>query len=54
MFKFGEYAEIRRPPSDFFEGVQLSLTYTEIPWFDKLSLMGKRINFPGIVTDVTH
>ena len=39
---------------DFFERVRFSLTYTEIPWLDKLSLMGKIINFPGIVTDVTH
>ena len=39
---------------DFFERVRFSLTYTEIPWLDKLSLTGKIINFPGIVTDVTH
>ena len=39
---------------DFFERVRFSLTYTEIPWLDKLSLTDKTINFPGIVTDVTH
>ena len=39
---------------DFFDRVRFSLTYTEIPWLDKLSLTGKIINFPGIVTDVTH
>ena len=39
---------------DFFERVRFSLTYTEIPLLDKLSLTGKIINFPGIVTDVTH
>ena len=39
---------------DFFERVRFSLTYTEIPWLDKLPLTGKIINFPGIVTDVTH
>ena len=53
MFNFGEYAEICYLPN-FFERVQFSLTYIEIPWLDKLSLTGKRINFPGIVTDVTH
>ena len=54
MFNFGEYVENMSPPSDFFERVQFSLTYTEIPRLDKFSLTGKRINFPGIVTDVTH
>ena len=53
MFNFGEYAEMS-PPSDAFKRVQFSLTYTEIPWLEKLSLKGNRINFPGIVTDVTH
>ena len=42
------------PPSDFFERVQFSLTYIEIPWLDKLPLTGKIMNFPGIVTDVTQ
>ena len=38
------------PPSDFFERVKFSLTYTEIPRLVKLSFTGKRINFPGMVT----
>ena len=41
------------PPSDFFERVKFSLTYTEIPWLVKLSLTGKRFNFPGTVTHFT-
>ena len=44
----------QEPPSNFFERVYFSLTYTEIPWLVKLSLTGKRINFPGMVTHVTH
>ena len=45
---------MQEPPSDFFERVKFPLTYTEIPRLVKLSLTGKRINFPGIVTHVTH
>ena len=45
---------MQEPPSDFSERVKFPLTYTEIPRLVKLSLTGKRINFPGIVTHVTH
>ena len=37
-------------PSDFFERVKFSLTYTEIPGLFTLSLKGKRVNFPSIAT----
>ena len=37
-------------PSDFFIRVKFSLSYSEIPWLVKLSLTGKRINFPCMVT----
>ena len=38
------------PPSGFFETVTFSLTYPEIPWLDLRGM----INFPGMVTHVTH
>ena len=37
-------------PSDLSERVKFFLTHTEILWLVKLSLRGKRMNFPGIAT----
>ena len=51
----GEYAEkCQLAPSDVFERVKFSVTYTEIPRRVKLFLTAKIINYHGMVTHVSH
>ena len=54
MFSIDEYAEMCHLPLTSVKELQFSLTYTEIPWLVKLSLTAKKINFPGMVTNVTR
>ena len=51
MFSFGEYAGICHLPLASWKKLHLiSQTYTETPWLDLRGM----INFPGMVTHVTH